>query len=43
MTIGQLMHSRLTKSTSSTDLHAQEHFLYWFAKTPWERLFCNKA
>ena len=25
-----------TKSTSNTDLHSQEHFQYWFTKTPWE-------
>jgi len=29
--------SVLTESTSKTDLHAREHFQYWFTKTPWER------
>jgi len=37
MTIGLLVHTQLTESTSNTDLHAWEHFQCWFAKTPWER------
>ena len=28
MIIGLLVHARFAKSTSSTDLHAQEHFQY---------------
>ena len=34
-TIG-LLHTWLTESISNADLHAWEHFQYWFAKTPWE-------
>jgi len=37
MILGLLLHVRLTESTDSTDLHAWEHFQYWFVETPGER------